>query len=128
MDLATESRDAPGATRPETVPSLLAASAARTPSAAALLAPGRGSLDYQGLAAHVEELGRRLAGLGVAREDRVAVVLPNGPEAVTAFLAAHPQDEHGRHHYTFADTELDEGAWRERSRRYQEYFDVPSES
>ena len=44
-----------------------------------------------------------------------------------AFLAANPQDKHGLHRYSFADTELDAGAWRERARRYQEYFDVPSE-
>ncbi|HUI28531.1 MAG TPA: sulfotransferase [Candidatus Kryptonia bacterium] len=45
-----------------------------------------------------------------------------------AFLAANPQDKHGRHRYSFADTGLDAGEWRERSRRYQQYFDVASES
>ena len=44
-----------------------------------------------------------------------------------AFLAAHPQDEHGRHQYTFADTGLDLAEWRERARRYQEHFGVASE-
>jgi hypothetical protein len=44
-----------------------------------------------------------------------------------AFLAANTQDKHGRHAYTFADTGLDAGEWRERARRYQQYFDVPSE-
>jgi hypothetical protein len=29
--------------------------------------------------------------------------------------------------YTFAETGLDAGELRERARRYQEYFDVPSE-
>lgn len=43
------------------------------------------------------------------------------------FLAGHPQDRYGKHAYTFAATELDEGALRERARRYQEYFAVPSE-
>ena len=37
-------------------------------------------------------------------------------------------DRFGGHHYTWAETELDEGEWRERAARYQEYFDVPSES
>ena len=32
-----------------------------------------------------------------------------------------------RTRYTFADTGLDEAELRERARRYQEYFDVPSE-
>jgi hypothetical protein len=48
-------------------------------------------------------------------------------QRVRDFLAANPADKHGTHTYTFADTGLDEGEWRERVRRYQEYFDVPSE-
>jgi hypothetical protein len=44
------------------------------------------------------------------------------------FLAAHSRPEGGGHHYSFAATGLDEGEIRERSRRYQEYFDVPSEA
>jgi hypothetical protein len=48
-------------------------------------------------------------------------------ERMRAFLAANPQDKYGGHRYTFAETGLDEGALRERVRRYQEYFDVPSE-
>jgi hypothetical protein len=43
------------------------------------------------------------------------------------FLATHPQDQFGGHKYTWAATELDEGAVRERARRYQDHFDVPSE-
>jgi hypothetical protein len=52
------------------------------------------------------------------------------PEAETRmreFLASNPQDKHGGHRYTWAATELDEGEWRERARRYQDYFGVPSE-
>nr|WP_179475775.1 sulfotransferase [Mycolicibacterium vinylchloridicum] len=45
----------------------------------------------------------------------------------TEFLDRHPRDKHGGHRYTFASTGLDEGEWRERARRYQEYFNVPSE-
>ncbi len=45
-----------------------------------------------------------------------------------AFLGDNPQDKHGTHAYTFADTGLDEGELREQARPYQEYFDVPSES
>jgi hypothetical protein len=43
------------------------------------------------------------------------------------FLARNPADSHGTHSYSFADTGLDAGELRERARRYQEYFDVPSE-
>jgi hypothetical protein len=48
-------------------------------------------------------------------------------QRMRAFLAANPQDKHGKHTYTFRETGLDEGTFRERARRYQEYFDVPSE-
>ncbi len=48
-------------------------------------------------------------------------------QRMRAFLAANPQDKFGGHRYTFAETRLDERALRERLRRYQEYFDVPSE-
>ncbi|MBL7621880.1 MULTISPECIES: sulfotransferase [unclassified Frankia] len=44
-----------------------------------------------------------------------------------AFLADNQQGKHGGHRYAFAETGLDEGELRERARRYQEYFDVPSE-
>ncbi|HEY5011158.1 MAG TPA: sulfotransferase [Acidimicrobiia bacterium] len=43
------------------------------------------------------------------------------------FLARNPSDLHGAHTYSFADTGLDAGALRERARRYQDYFGVPSE-
>jgi hypothetical protein len=43
------------------------------------------------------------------------------------FLAENPQEKHGGHTYTFADTGLDAGALRERMRPYQEFFDVPDE-
>ena len=44
-----------------------------------------------------------------------------------AFLAAHPGDGYGTHRYSFADTGLDEGELRERTRRYQEHFGVEDE-
>jgi Sulfotransferase family len=48
-------------------------------------------------------------------------------QRMRAFVAANPQDKHGKHTYSFRETGLDEGARREQARRYQEYFDVPSE-
>jgi hypothetical protein len=55
--------------------------------------------------------------------------LTSGAEdAMRAFLAANPQDKHGTHTYTFDDTGLDAAATRERAKRYQDYFDVRSES
>jgi hypothetical protein len=44
-----------------------------------------------------------------------------------AFLRDNPRDKHGRHRYSFTETDLDAGALRERARPYQQYFDVPSE-
>jgi len=52
---------------------------------------------------------------------------PETETRMREFLAAHSRPEGGGHHYSFAATGLDEGEIRERSRRYQEYFDVPSE-
>ncbi len=53
---------------------------------------------------------------------------PEAEQRMRDFFAANPRDKHGTHTYTFAETGLDVGEWRERSRRYQEYFDVPSEA
>ena len=60
--------------------------------------------------------------------DMLDIELADATEArMRQFLAEHPQDKYGRHHYTFAATELDEGKLRERLHRYQEYFGVASE-
>ena len=48
-------------------------------------------------------------------------------QRMRTFLELNPRDRYGGHHYTFAETGLDDGLWRERSRRYQDYFDVSSE-
>jgi hypothetical protein len=61
--------------------------------------------------------------------DRLGLELSDESEQrMRAFLADNTTEKHGGHHYTFADTELDMGEWRERTRRYQEFFDVPTES
>lgn len=52
---------------------------------------------------------------------------PVAEQKMRAFLQANPQDKHGVHRYSFADTGLDAGLWRERAARYQRYFDVDSE-
>ena len=49
-------------------------------------------------------------------------------QRMRGFLASHSQPEGGGHHYSFGATGLDAGEIRERSRRYQEYFDVPAEN
>ncbi|HEU5058678.1 MAG TPA: AMP-binding protein [Kofleriaceae bacterium] len=66
----------------ETILELLAGS-----PAPALGAPGRRGLDHRGLLRQVEDGMRAVRRLGVRRGDRVAMVLPNGPETAAAFLA-----------------------------------------
>ena len=55
-------------------------------SCVALAPPGRMPLPYRELLTLVEGCAATLAGQGVGRNDRVAVVLPNGPEMAAAFL------------------------------------------
>jgi len=58
-----------------------------TDSAPAILAPGRPILTYDALRKHVTRTAQTLRGFGIGRNDRVAIVLPNGPEMATAFVA-----------------------------------------
>lgn len=55
--------------------------------ATAITAFNRPVLTYKGLRAHVERTVITLNRLGIGREDRVAIVLPNGPELATAFVS-----------------------------------------
>ncbi len=55
--------------------------------AIAIAAPGRPALDYRGLRALVAETTAALNAAGIGRNDRVAIVLPNGPVMATCFLA-----------------------------------------
>ncbi len=54
---------------------------------AAIGAPGRPPLTYEGLAAHADATVAALNARGIGRGDRVAIVLPNGPEMASAFVA-----------------------------------------
>jgi len=71
----------------ETLFDRIAQNAARAPEAPALVAHGREALSYAGLRDHVLKVVETLNGLGVGRGDRVAIVLPNGPEMASACLA-----------------------------------------
>jgi acyl-CoA synthetase (AMP-forming)/AMP-acid ligase II len=68
------------------LPHLLEHQARRIPGAPAILAPGRAPLTYDRLFRHIEEMERRLRAMGIRRHDRIAVVLPNGPELAVAIL------------------------------------------
>ena len=55
-------------------------------SAPAIGAPGRAWLTYDGLRALTDQVKASLNAMGIGRGDRVAIVLPNGPEMATAFV------------------------------------------
>jgi acyl-CoA synthetase (AMP-forming)/AMP-acid ligase II len=57
-----------------------------SPDAAAILAPDRSTLSYRALHQQISYVGRALRAMGLSRHDRVAVVLPNGPEMAVAVL------------------------------------------
>ena len=60
---------------------------ARNASPRAIGAPGRPWLDGAGLQALAQDVRAGLNGAGIGAGDRVGVVLPNGPEMATTFLA-----------------------------------------
>ena len=66
------------------LPQLIEYQATRIPHALAILAPGRAPLTYRRMYQHIDEMGRTLRAMGIGRHDRVAVVLPNGPEMAVA--------------------------------------------
>ncbi len=55
--------------------------------ALAILAPERPHLTHGALRALMRDTVERLNALGIGRGDRVAIVLPNGPEMATAFVS-----------------------------------------
>ena len=61
--------------------------AERTPGAIAIAAPGRAPLTYGRLHAHIDDVVQTLKTMGIGRNDRIAIVLPNGPEMAVAFLS-----------------------------------------
>lgn len=68
----------------QTLQALLAAG---DPAAPAISAPSRASLSHGGFRALVSDTIATLNGLGIGRNDRVAIVLANGPEMATCFVA-----------------------------------------
>ena len=69
---------------PRTVKDLLASGG---DEAVAIAARGSPPLAYAGFRALIDDTIATLNRLGVGRNDRVAIVLPNGPEMATAFVA-----------------------------------------
>ncbi len=69
------------------LPTLREMLAAGDDHAPALAAPGRPPLDFRGLRSTVGETLAALNALGIGRNDRVAIVLGNGPEMAACFVA-----------------------------------------
>ncbi|MHA1571028.1 MAG: AMP-binding protein, partial [Alphaproteobacteria bacterium] len=67
-----------------TITQLLGQGAARAP---AIAAPERDAATYDDLRVLTEKTTAQLNALGIGRNDRVAIVLPNGPEMAAAFIA-----------------------------------------
>jgi oxalate---CoA ligase len=57
------------------------------PDAIAILAYERAPLTYADLHRHVGDVGKTLRAMGIHRNDRVALVVPDGPEMAVSFLA-----------------------------------------
>ena len=68
------------------LPHLLEHQAKNIPDAPAILAPGRAPLTYGRLYQHVHQMCGALQAMGIGRQDRIVVVLPNGPEMALTVL------------------------------------------
>jgi acyl-CoA synthetase (AMP-forming)/AMP-acid ligase II len=71
----------------DTIPALLERAATLSPDRIALAAPARDAIDFRALVSHVEAAARQLGAMGIARNDRVALVMRNGPAMASAFVA-----------------------------------------
>jgi amino acid adenylation domain-containing protein len=69
-----------------TIQELLRDQAGHDSDAVALMAPGRAPLTYGRLNAQMQDVARTLRAMGLGRQDRVALVLPNGSEMAVACL------------------------------------------
>ncbi len=72
---------------PASIAALVEQRARQTPQAVSILAPGRAPLSYGNLHSRIRATVAALNEFGIGRNDRVALVLPNGPELAIAFLA-----------------------------------------
>ncbi|HYM70183.1 MAG TPA: AMP-binding protein [bacterium] len=73
--------------RDSCIAGVLSTAAERTPADIAIAAPGRAPLAYDRLRRFTHHTRDVLNAMGIRRNDRVAVVIPNGPELAAAFVA-----------------------------------------
>lgn len=86
---------------------LLAVQADRQPDAAALMFSGGPPITYRDLRQQVVAIGASLRSAGVANNDRVAIVHPNGPGMAVAFLGVASAATCAPLNPTYAATEFD---------------------
>jgi acyl-CoA synthetase (AMP-forming)/AMP-acid ligase II/thioesterase domain-containing protein/acyl carrier protein len=70
----------------ESIHHMIKGQAEHHPEAIAIMAPERQALTYHGLLCHIQQTVTWLNAHGIGRHDRVALVLPDGPEMAVAFL------------------------------------------
>lgn len=70
----------------DSIQQLVATQATRYPATTAITSPGRSPLSYAQLRSLIETNLAAFNKIGIGKGDRVAMVLPNGPEMATAFL------------------------------------------
>jgi acyl-CoA synthetase (AMP-forming)/AMP-acid ligase II/thioesterase domain-containing protein len=96
----------------ESIAAVLRSRAEETADAIAVLSPDRPPLTYAGLFRLVESIGAQLGEHGISAGDRVALVVPNGAEAATAFLGIaanvacaplNPGYRHAEFDFAFSD-------------------------
>jgi acyl-CoA synthetase (AMP-forming)/AMP-acid ligase II len=66
---------------------LLQGHAERFADAPAILAPDCAPLSYRRLYRHIDDIGRTLRTTGIGSDDRIAVLMPNGPQLAVAIVA-----------------------------------------
>ncbi|MCP2731317.1 amino acid adenylation domain-containing protein, partial [Symplocastrum sp. BBK-W-15] len=69
------------------IPKQIESVAQKQPEAMAILAPNRAPLTYSNLCDRIHDVVTKLNSIGIGRNDRVAIVLPNSPEMAVSFLA-----------------------------------------
>lgn len=73
-------------TRAECVDHRLVRRGEQTPASVAIVAPGRTPLTSLALSREIRTIGARLNAVGVRRRDRIAIVLPTGPDMAVTCL------------------------------------------
>ncbi|WP_414623416.1 amino acid adenylation domain-containing protein [Calothrix sp. CCY 0018] len=69
------------------IANLIKRQAEKNPSAICIATPNRKALTYGSLYSCIEDVGAHLQAMGLGRNSRVAIALPNGSEMAVAFLA-----------------------------------------